>query len=307
MNAQSKILAGDGDDAFRATVVGASEVAALFDASPWLTHFELWHRKKGSIDTPDFGGNERIEWGVRLESVIIDAACERFGYDKLKTPERYDNGDGLGGHADQLVNCPTRGFGILEVKTADWLVAKKWGDEPPLNYLLQVQTYMGLAGCDWGEVIVLVGGNELRKFEYAFRPNLYAEILRRVAAFWQSVRDNKPPMPDYTRDGSTIETLFNDAGDTLIDLRADNRSYELAASFVSAKAVAKQAEAECEAIKAEMLDKLGNNGAALLDGFSVKAPTVQASPDKTITADMVGQVIKGRKSYRRLTITEKEV
>jgi predicted phage-related endonuclease len=42
------------DAAFRASVVGASEVAALFDASPWLTKFELWHRKAGNIAVPDF-------------------------------------------------------------------------------------------------------------------------------------------------------------------------------------------------------------------------------------------------------------
>jgi hypothetical protein len=57
---------------FRASVVGASEVAALFDCSPYLTKFELWHRKKGNIATPEFNArhdngmpdDERILWGV---------------------------------------------------------------------------------------------------------------------------------------------------------------------------------------------------------------------------------------------------
>src|SRR3546814_5807141 len=92
---------------------------------------------------------------------------------------------------DAIVKCPRRGRGILEVKTADWLVAKGWGDEPPLNYLLQIVSYMGLADCDWGDVIVLVGGNELRRFEYEFRPIIYADIEARVEQFWQSVRDGK--------------------------------------------------------------------------------------------------------------------
>src|SRR3546814_9870532 len=92
------------------------------------------------------------------------AAAERYGYVPLDTPKRLENGKGLGGHPDAIVKCPRRGRGILEVKTADWLVAKGWGDEPPLNYLLQIVSYMGLADCDWGDVIVLVGGNELRRF-----------------------------------------------------------------------------------------------------------------------------------------------
>ena len=165
MNAVSPILAGDGDDAFRSSVVGASEVAALFDASPYVTRFELWHRKVGNVATPDFGGNERIEAGIRLEPVIIDWACDKWGYAKAETPKRLDNRNGLGGHPDQLVVCPDRGSGLLEVKTADWLVAKSWGEEPPLHYQLQAMSYMGLAGVTWGDIVILVGGNELRDLQ----------------------------------------------------------------------------------------------------------------------------------------------
>src|SRR3546814_14178743 len=86
-----------------------------------------------------------------------------------------------------------------DVCSSDLLVAKGWGDEPPLNYLLQIVSYMGLADCDWGDVIVLVGGNELRRFEYEFRPVIYADIEARVEAFWQSIRKGKAPKPEYSR------------------------------------------------------------------------------------------------------------
>jgi hypothetical protein len=141
-------ILSDGDDKFRREHVGASEVAALFDASPYLTHFELWHRKRGNIATPDFmadgmPNNERIEAGIRLEPAIIEWACDKWGYERRETPLHLSNGKGLGGHPDQLVTDPERGPGLLEIKTADWLVAKKWGDEPPLHYLLQAQSYAG--------------------------------------------------------------------------------------------------------------------------------------------------------------------
>lgn len=84
MNAPANLT----DATFRARHVGASEVSALFDSNPWLTHFELWHRKQGNIATPEFNAvaddgtpeNERIYWGVRLEAAIIEAAQERYGY-----------------------------------------------------------------------------------------------------------------------------------------------------------------------------------------------------------------------------------
>src|SRR3546814_11306540 len=59
-NALSPILAGDGDDAFRSSVVGASEVSALFGCNPWLTEFELFHRKTGTIATPDRSEERRV-------------------------------------------------------------------------------------------------------------------------------------------------------------------------------------------------------------------------------------------------------
>lgn len=305
MTAHSPIAAGDGDDAFRSKVVGASEVSALFGCNPWLTEFELYHRKAGTVATPDFAHDERTYWGVALEPVIINAACERFGYTKLETPKRLDNGKGLGGHPDQVVMCPRRGRGILEVKTADWLVAKGWGDEPPLNYLLQVMSYMGLAGCEWGDVIVLVGGNELRRFEYEFRPVIYADIEARVVEFWRSIEQGRVPKPDYSRDLSTIGALYPDATDAVVDLRTNNLATDAAARWLSGKALEKQGKAQAEAAQAELLDKMGEAGVALLDGMTIKCPTVKATPDRIITAEDIGTTIKGRKSYRRFSITEK--
>jgi predicted phage-related endonuclease len=308
-----KLKAPPDDATFRASVVGASEVAALFDASPWLTPFELWHRKNGTIDTPEFNAvapdgtpeNERIYFGVKLEPLIIEAACERWGYTPLNTPHILDNGKGLGGHPDQIVTDKGERV-VLEVKTADWLVAKKWGEEPPLNYLLQNMSYQGLAGCVRGDMIVLVGGNELRCFQYAFRPKLYAEIERRVADFWKSVRDNKPPRPDFTRDKSALSEIYNDPTDTLIDLRLDNRMPDLTAEYLQAKAWQKQADTAVEAAQAEILEKLGNNTAAMVEGYSVRVPIVAGKPDAIITPDMVGDTLKGRKAHRRFYIKEME-
>lgn len=295
------IMAGDGDDVFRGSVVGASEVAALFDASPYATHFELWHRKTGNIAAPEFGGNERIEAGIRLEPVIIDWACDKWGYVKRPTDKRLENGKGLGGHPDQFVTCPDRGPGLLEVKTADWLVAKGWGDEPPLHYQLQAMAYMGLAGVTWGDIVILVGGNELRRFQIEFRPKLYAEIERRVADFWESVRDNEPPKADYTRDLDTIRELYSAPGDTVADLRGDNLAAIAAAEYQAGKAIEKQGKERAEAALAELVEKMGEAGTALLDGFTFRATKVAAIADRTAEP---GEVIRGRKSYCRYTVKE---
>jgi predicted phage-related endonuclease len=297
------------DDAqFRASHVGASEAAALFDCSPYLTRFELWHRKKGNIDTPEFNelhdgvpDNERIYWGVRLEAAIIEAAKERYGYIDRDQVEKLTNGKGLGGHPDRRVICPERGPGILEIKTADWLVRKSWGDEPPMHYLLQSQAYQGLDGVQWGDVLVLVGGNKLERFCYDFRPKIYAEIERRVEDFWQSIEANDPPPADYTRDLDTIVDLNRDAGEAHIDLTGDNSAQDAATTFLWAREARLKAEKDEDTAKAELLDKLGAAASATLNGFVVRATAVAAVPDRAAKPD---EIIKGRKAYRRLTVKE---
>jgi predicted phage-related endonuclease len=294
---------------FRARHVGASEAAALFDCSPYLTRFELFHRKAGNIDTPAFNAlhddgtpdDERIYWGVRLEAAIIEAAKERYGYTDREQLPQLSNGRGLGGHPDRRVICPERGPGILEIKTADWLVRKSWGDEPPEHYLIQSQAYQGLDHVEWGDVLVLVGGNKLERFKYTFRPKIYAEIERRVEAFWQSVEANDPPPADYTRDLDTITELYREGTEEVVDLTADNLAHEAAAAFLFAKEARLEAEKREDAAKAELLDKLGTAGVGLLNGFSVRAATVAAIPER---AAQPGEIIKGRKSYRRITVKE---
>jgi hypothetical protein len=245
--------------------VGASEVAALFDCSPYLTRFELWHRKKGTIATPEFNAigddgtpeDERIYWGVRLEAAIIEAAKERYGYIDRDQVDRSQQRQGLGGHPDRRVICPERGPGILEVKTADWLVRKQWGDEPPTHYLLQSQTYQGLDQVQWGDVLVLVGGNKLERFSYTFRPKIYTEIERASPSSGRASRRTSPPPADYTRDLDTITELYREGTEESVDLTGDNLAHEAAAAFLFAAEARLEAEKREDAAKAELLDKIG--------------------------------------------------
>lgn len=299
-------LLSDHDDTFRATHVGASEVAALFDCSPWLTRYELWMRKAGKVPPASFADDERSQWGVLLEPVILDEACRRYGWTVVDTPKRLSNGRGLGGHPDRFVRFQNGKIGPVEAKCVDWLRYKAWGDEPPLHYLLQPQTYCGLGNGERCAIVALVGGNQLEKWEDDFRSKLYSEVERRVDEFWHSIRAGKAPKPDYSRDGSTIGMLHSNATGGLIDLRLDNRTTILAAEFLEASAAKKAAEKNLEAIKSELLDKLGDHTEAMVEGYRVRVPVIEGSPDVAITQDMVGQIVPGRAPHRRFYIKEIE-
>lgn len=290
-------------DDFRKRHVGGSEVAALFDEHPNLTHFELWHRKAGNIAESEFAGTERSQWGVALEPAIIDEACRRETWTLADKPEFVSNGRGLGGHPDAHVLIG-EARATLECKCVDRLIVRGWGDEPPMNYLLQVQTYMGLAGHDSGVLVALVGGNELRIWHYDFRPRLFAEIERRVENFWRSVEQGDPPAPDFAADGRVIGELYGHGDGGHVDLTGDNYAAVLAQRFLSAKTDEKEARERAEAAKAELVQKIGNASTARLDGFALTARRTKDTAPTLITAAMVGTTYGGRNGCRRFEVRE---
>ena len=178
-----------------------------------------------------------------------------------------------------------------------------WGDEPPPHILLQLQHQLAVTGHAWGAVAALVGGNELRVWEYEARPKVIREIERRVSAFWKSIRENHPPPVDGSP--STAETLaamYPAASAPMLDLRTDNLLPEACANLLRAKedkAAAEREIARCDAI---IREKAGSAEAVMVNGFTVKLPAVAGQPDRIITADMVGQTIKGRAGHRRLSV-----
>ncbi len=306
MNVFSKI---ETDQDFRMRHVGGSEVSALFSCNPWLSEFELFHRKRGTIATPEFNAikpdgtpeNERIFWGVKLEAAIVEAAKERYGYVDREDKGPLSNGQGLGGHPDRRVTCPQRGPIILETKMVDWLERKKWGDEPPLHYLLQGNTYAGLDYVNGFDMLVLVGGNQLERMQYDFRPKLFAEAERRTREFWKAVADGREPKPDYSRDGDALKEVYSEQGSETIDLAGDNRAAIAAADYLTAAEEERQAKARKEAAQAELIDKLKDAAVGFMDGFTIKSTLVAGIPDRKAKAD---EIIRGRKPYRRFSIKE---
>jgi predicted phage-related endonuclease len=283
--------------------VGASEVAALFDASPYVSRFALWQVKAGRVPPPEIT-HERAAWGLRLEDAIAHAAAEREGWTIERAGHRvHPRVAGMGATLDFIVTGDDPG--ALEVKNVDWLAHRRgWdGDEPPPHILLQLQAQLAVTGFRWGCVAALVGGNDLRLYRYEARPKLIAEIERRVAAFWQSIRENRPPPVDGSDStADALRALHPETRDVMLDLRESNRAPEVCAALLEATERRKAAEKEEAALKHELLAMLGDARAAMVFGFSVRVAVTPAMPDRVITPEMVGQVIKGRAESRRLTV-----
>ena len=310
----------------RARDLTSTEVAALFGASPYMTKYELWHRKTGQLPI-HFEANERMKWGNRLESAIAYGIAEDLGLvvEPFKTYIRLPDLR-VGSSFDFKVVGIERdwrkeeneyrdlfrqhGPGVMEVKNTDFIAFRRgWMDEDgdveaPAHIEFQVQHQLLCSGLAWGIVAPLIAGNTPRPFYRLADDSVHKAILKMAGNFWGSIEAGTPPDPNYAEDADTIAALLlNDDGET-VDLSDNDRFDEVCAAYKAAAADAKVAEARKQAAKGEILDIMGTAAAAKGAHFKVSAKTRKGSDGKPITPDMVGQVIGARKATRYPTVSE---
>lgn len=296
--------------AARAKTVGASEVAALFGCQPAYanSHYTLWMVKAGRMPPPEVTGS-RPKWGLRIEEAIGAAVAEERGWDVRRadwTP--HPDVLGLACSPDFIAWFDGNDYGPLETKNVDWLIHRRqWRGEPPLHIELQLQTQLACLEAKHGAIASLVGGNELKVYEFERRPKIIAEIEQRVTEFWRSIAEGRePPIDGSESTARTVSGLWpdDDGVDVPADLSADNELPGMCQRYLWAAHERKEAEKVEREARSAILDKVRDHRRALCQGFSISAPAIAGKPDSIITPDMVGEEIKGRASSRRLTVKE---
>jgi predicted phage-related endonuclease len=298
--------------ALRARHLGASEVAALFGAqAPYQPGvYALWQAKAGRVPLPPVD-IPRAAWGLRLEDAIAAGAAEQQGWEVL--PGRYaSHPSGLGATLDRIIAAPSPadyaagcvGPGALELKNVDWLQTRRgraWEGEPPLHVLLQLQAQLVATGFTWGAIAWLVGGNDLRVLRFTARPAVQAEIAKRVAAFWQSIRDDQPPAPDGS--DATFAAIMAQReepdGDEPADLRGDNEAEAAAADYLRGAEMAKEGEALKAAARNVLLEKTSGFRWAKSNAATISVAITPAKPPRPARPD---EIIPGRAESVRITV-----
>lgn len=175
--------------------VSASQVAALFNRSPYQTRWSLWQWFRQSIDIDD--ANRRMDFGKFVEPFVLSQVQERLRLEVLHNREGayFRNGD-LGCTRDARVFDPTRGEGIVQAKCHSyqaWREAYTDSMTPP-HVEMQLQTEMFVHGAKWGVVAVMVGQNDqLLLYERQPIPALQEKIRAEAHEFLDSVMEDREP------------------------------------------------------------------------------------------------------------------
>lgn len=285
--------------AARSVDLTSTEAAALFAASPYMTEYELYHRKTGALPIDDFKMNDRMRWGTRLEAAIAAGVAEDLGLtiEPFKTYMRIPElrmgssfdfkivglADGYTGDEAARDMFREHGVGIMEVKNVDGLQFRRgWSDEgagveAPAHIEMQVQHQLEVADLNWSIIAPLVGGNTPVPIIRVRDRSIGDAIKLATAEFWNRVEHLTPPAPDFTADADTIAKLNVENDGSTIDLTGDPRVYALCRAYKDAGADAKDAEERKKAAKAELLTIIGAAKSITATAFKISAGTNKES------------------------------
>jgi len=295
----------------RARDLTSTEVAALYGMNPYVTEFELWHRKRLGVAEAK-ADTERMRWGRRLEAAIAAGVAEDNGW-KAQPRKIYQR------LADQRIGCSFDWeaerdgvAGLLEVKNVDRRIYDdQWTEDgeniqAPPHIELQLQVQLLVSGYSWGAIIPLVGGNTSKVLLRTPDAVVQQDIQNRAAAFWASVDAGQEPKPDYYKDAEFIREELRKSAAVGTVLAADEEMDIDFSALIEAQQRLRAAEERVDALKAKMVYRAGSAAKIISRFGSISCGMTEAVPPRLITPDMVGQPIGGRKAFRSFRLNPKK-
>lgn len=203
--------------------LGASDAAAALGMSEYKSRYALWAEKTGLVPREDLSDREDVQFGVKLERIVLETLAERTG--RVVTPWTqtsivvHPEHSWLRCTPDAFQTDDDKGGGIVQAKTTSaWLLHKWDADEPPLMPMIQIQTEMAVTGAEWGTLCCLVGGQKFRWYDVERDDRFITQLIRALGEFWQLVVTRTPPDPDGSESTTqAIKKLYpRDNGDEVI-------------------------------------------------------------------------------------------
>jgi putative phage-type endonuclease len=282
--------------------ITSTDVSALFGMSPYITAFELWHKKKAAV-IDSIEPNEAMKWGLRLEEAIAKGIAEDQGW-KIRRINRYGRLPEfrLGASFDyQILNGDTR---ILEIKNVNqfrhmeaWIDTESKEEAPP-HIELQLQQEMFVAQTPKaGYIGALIGGSEKRLIKRDPSEKIQRAIIEKTAAFWKSIEENEPPEPDYAADHDYLKELhLQSIAGKQEHMESNSHLRELCRRYDAARAEEKECSTRKREASAEILTIIDDAEKVFADGFTISAKT---QPEREVPASV-------RKATRPIRITKKK-
>jgi len=261
----------------RTKLIGASEVPAIFGFDSFCTPLKLWSLKTGALEPDDLSDNEACEWGCRLERVVSAKFAEKHDCKVIAYKRRYVHPT-MPFFSCELDNIIAGTDELAEIKTVNAWAWKSWenSDELPEKVIMQVMTQLGLSGRKVGWIACLCGGQKYIEKRIEFDAEMWADIERNVAEFWQMVQDKVAPIA-VSGDDDTLLALHPTTNEQIQDVQEMNDSVAL---LQQTKGSIKDLDATKKELEAKIKDVIKDNLGIKTSEYVVKwSPQVSRRVD----------------------------
>lgn len=207
--------------AIRSTGIGASEVAALFELSPYRAPIDVWLEKLGrAAAVNDTSGP--IEIGDALEGALVELLGRKVGveFTRPRATFRHPVARHMLASPDAIARRRRGG----EIKVVGSRMAHHWAGGLPDYVRLQAAQNAAVMGAEVWYVGALVDGTDFRTFAVERDRELDDMLVERIEDFWSAHVETRepPPVTDpeerkryllarYPGSGATRVRLANDA------------------------------------------------------------------------------------------------
>jgi len=174
--------------------IGGSSIAAVLGLSRWQSPLKLWAELTGEIEREDISDREYVELGTELEDFVAKKFERKTGKKVRRDRRTFTHSEHsyLVAHIDRRIQGTDE---LLECKTCSAWKEKEWeGEEIPLEYILQIQWYLGILGMKKGYIAVLIGGQKFRWKEVEYDAELFDTMVKRAVKFMEMVKNKIPPV-----------------------------------------------------------------------------------------------------------------
>lgn len=241
--------------------VGGSDISTILGVNPWQSAYHLAAVRLGKI-ADDFQQNEAMEWGTRLEPVILDKFASNHSDFKIyRDVGSWHNVEHPFQQANPDAIFEVDGeFGIIEIKTARY--EDDWAEGVPAYYKTQVQWYLQAFGFKRAFVAVLFSGSKYREFEIeadTFEQDLAFDQAQK---FWQDLTEGI--LPDFSAPFLSTYTATREMHPDIED--GETELGQLGIEYANAVINASNAEEHLNHMKARVLDAMGNTKRGTIDG-----------------------------------------
>lgn len=192
----------------RKTTIGASDIAAIVGLSPWGTPFTVWAEKIGGAEREP---TEQMEWGSKLEGLILDEFEERKGLHVFhrQTLWRHRDYEWATATTDGLVfesayiDDNDHAIAVVEAKSEGMF--GKW-DEVPDHYQIQVQWQMAVTGLP-NAFFAVLHGRRFETYEVEADPGVQNMLIERGHEFRVAHMLGEAPPPDVDAHAYTSKVI----------------------------------------------------------------------------------------------------